>query len=110
MQVHQRKLSLRVGKAALPNSNSQTPDLTDEQLAAGERMVCPFHWQKKILDALCEGTESYMVGLMENANLLAIHVSWRSSYQGFPVPFRLPDPSALLVEALEWSRSVFTVD
>ena len=49
------------------------PNLTDEQIQAGRKNVCPLCWQKKALDALHEGTEAYLVGLMEDANLLAIH-------------------------------------
>ena len=31
-------------------------------------------WTKGTIEALHEGTEAYMTGLMEDANLLAIHV------------------------------------
>ena len=39
---------------------------------------CPLCWQKKAVDALHEGAEAFMVGIMEDANLLAIHTWWVS--------------------------------
>ena len=50
-----------------------TPDLIEEELAEGQRNVCPLHWTKGAIEALHEGMEAYMTGLMEDANLLAIH-------------------------------------
>ena len=50
------------------------PDITDQELARGKQNVCPLRWQKKALDALHEGMEAYMIGVLEDANLLAIHV------------------------------------
>ena len=49
------------------------PDLTEEELAEGQRNVCPLCWTKGAIEALHKGTEAYMTGLMEDANLLAIH-------------------------------------
>ena len=49
------------------------PDLTDEQLEEGRKNVCPLRWQKKALDALHKGAKAYMIGVLEDANLLAIH-------------------------------------
>ena len=49
-------------------------DLTEEEVAAGEKNVCPVRWTKGRIKALIEGTKAYMTGLMEDANLLAIHV------------------------------------
>ena len=37
------------------------------------RNICPLQWTKWALDALHKGTEAYLTGLMEDANLLAIH-------------------------------------
>ena len=51
------------------------PDLTEEELAEGQRNVCPLRWTKGAIKALHKGTEAYMTGLMEDANLLAIHVN-----------------------------------
>ena len=52
---------------------ADAPDLTEEQLAAGEKNICPLQWTKGALEALHEGMEGYMMGLMKDANLLAIH-------------------------------------
>ena len=38
-----------------------------------ERNKCPLRWQQNTLDALHEGAESYLISLLEDANLLAIH-------------------------------------
>ena len=38
----------------------------------GEKAFCP-HWAKGAVDALHEASESYLVGMIEDANLLAIH-------------------------------------
>ena len=40
--------------------------------AEGEKAFCP-RWAKGAVDALHEASESYLVGMMEDANLLAIH-------------------------------------
>ena len=40
--------------------------------AEGETAFCQ-HWAKGAMDALHEASESYLVGMMEDANLLAIH-------------------------------------
>ena len=50
-------------------NRADTPDLTEEEIAGGQKNVCPMRWTKGGI----EGTEAYMTGLMEDANLLAIH-------------------------------------
>ena len=40
--------------------------------AEGENAFCP-RWQKGAVDALHEVAEHYLIGMMEDANLLAIH-------------------------------------
>ena len=52
---------------------ADTPDYMKEELAAGEKNICPMRWTKGTIKALHEGTKAYMTGLMEDANLLAIH-------------------------------------
>ena len=47
-------------------------DPTQLARAEGEKAFCP-HWAKGAVDALHEAAESYLVGMMEDANLLAIH-------------------------------------
>ena len=54
-------------------NRADAPDLTEEQIAVGERNVCPMRWTKGAVEALHEGTEVYMMELLEDANLLAIH-------------------------------------
>ena len=57
----------------LEGNNPEAPNLTDVELKKGKSTPCPMRWQKKVLDALHEGTEAYMVWVMGDANLLAIH-------------------------------------
>ena len=47
-------------------------DPTQLTKAEGEKAFCP-HWAKGAMDALHVASESYLVGMMEDANLLAIH-------------------------------------
>ena len=47
-------------------------DPTQLTRAEGEKAFCPC-WAKGAMDALHEAAESYLVGMMEDANLLAIH-------------------------------------
>ena len=54
----------------------EAPDLTKEELKKGKSNPCPLHWQKKAVDALHKGAEAFMVVIMEDANLLAIHTRW----------------------------------
>ena len=49
------------------------PDLTDQELKEGRLNKCPLRWMKGAIEALHEGAEAYLVLLMEDANLLAIH-------------------------------------
>ena len=59
--------------ASLKGSDPEAPRLTDAELKKGKYTPYPLHWQKKMLDALHKGTEAYMVGVMGEVNLLAIH-------------------------------------
>ena len=47
-------------------------DATKLSKAEGEKAFCP-HWAKGAVDALHEAAENYLVGMMEDANLLTIH-------------------------------------
>ena len=47
-------------------------DPTQLTRAEGEKAFCP-RWAKGAVDALQEAAESYLVGMMEDANLLTIH-------------------------------------
>ena len=48
-------------------------ELTDEEIKKGKKTPCLLRWQKKVVDALHKGTEAFIVSIMEDANLLAIH-------------------------------------
>ena len=52
------------------------PVITDRMYAEGEFVQCPLHWTKGVLDALHEASEYYMVDLLQDVNLIAIH-AWR---------------------------------
>ena len=54
----------------------EAPDLSKAEFKKGKSNPFPLHWQKKVVDALHEGAEAFMVGIMEDANLLAIHAQW----------------------------------
>ena len=54
----------------------EAPDLSKAELKKGKSNPYPLCWQKKAVDALHEGAEAFMVGIMEDANLLAIHAWW----------------------------------
>ena len=49
------------------------PDLSEADLKEGKKNTCPLRWTKGVVEALHEGTEAYITGLMEDTNLLAIH-------------------------------------
>ena len=49
------------------------PDYMEEELQVGRRNKCPLHWTKGAIEALHEGVEDYLVTLLEDRNLLAIH-------------------------------------
>ena len=53
-------------------SGEKEIDPTKLSKAEGEQAFCP-HWAKGAVDALHEAAENYLVGMMEDANLLAIH-------------------------------------
>ena len=64
----------------LKGNDPEPLTLTDAELKKGKQNACPLQWQKKALDALLEGAEAYMVGVMVDTNLLAIH-AWRVTVQ-----------------------------
>ena len=49
------------------------PKITKAQYGAGRVVKCPVWWTRQAVKALHKGTEAYMVSLLEDANLLAIH-------------------------------------
>ena len=59
--------------APQPASTWDAPDLTDEQLEGGSINKCPLQWARSAVEALHQAAEDYLVTIMEDANLLAIH-------------------------------------
>ena len=53
-------------------SGEKEIDPTKLSKAEGGKAFCP-HWAKEAMDALHEAAENYLVGMMEDANLLTIH-------------------------------------
>ena len=49
------------------------PTVTDKEYKKGVYIACPLRWQRSALECLHEGAEAYMVSLLEDTNLLAIH-------------------------------------
>ena len=60
--------------APQPASRWDAPDLTDQELAGGRVNKCPLRWARSAVEALHQAAEDYLVTIMEDANLLAIHV------------------------------------
>ena len=52
------------------------PTITNKEYKKGMYVVCPLRWQRSALECLHEGAETYMVSLLEDTNLLAIHARW----------------------------------
>ena len=67
-----REIMFRKSKR-LADEDCKPKDYTDAELAEGECDKCLLRWQQNALDALHEAAESYLISLMEDANLLAIH-------------------------------------
>ena len=49
------------------------PTIKDKDYKKGMYVACPLRWQRAALECLHEGAEAYMVSLLKDANLLAIH-------------------------------------
>ena len=49
------------------------PEISDERLGRGATNKCPLRWAKKAIEAIHQAAEDYLVTVMEDANLLAIH-------------------------------------
>ena len=60
------------------------PVISDVDYESGMVVKCPMRWTKGALKALHEAAENYMVGLMEDANLLAIH-AWQVTLQPWDI-------------------------
>ena len=51
----------------------EPPAISYKAYKAGSFIKCPLHWTRGAIEAIYKGAESYMISLLENANLLAIH-------------------------------------
>ena len=54
-------------------SGQEMPRFNGGGVKGRKKKHLPLHWTKGAVEALHEGSEAYMTGLMEDANLLAIH-------------------------------------
>ena len=54
-------------------SHWDAPKISDRGYEAGEMNKCPLRWQRDAIKALHQAAEDYLVTIMEDANLLAIH-------------------------------------
>ena len=55
------------------NDDPEPPRISDKAYKAGSFIKCPLRWTQGATKAIHEGAESYMISLLEDANLLAIH-------------------------------------
>ena len=55
------------------NSRVTAAYISDKRYEKGEYIKCPLCWTKGVLEALHEASEYYMVDLLEDAYLIAIH-------------------------------------
>ena len=51
----------------------EPPAISYKAYKAGSFIKCPLCWTRGAIKAIHEGAESYMISLLEDANLLAIH-------------------------------------
>ena len=51
----------------------EPPVISYKAYKAGSFIKCPLRWTQGAIEAIHEGAESYMISLLEDANLLAIH-------------------------------------
>ena len=49
------------------------PVITNKEYKKGTYVACPLKWQRSALECLHEVSEAYLVSLLKDANLLAIH-------------------------------------
>ena len=55
------------------NIDPEPPAISYKAYKAGSFIKCPLRWTRGAIEAIHEGAESYMISLLEDANLLAIH-------------------------------------
>ena len=55
------------------DDDPEPPRISDKAYKAGSFIKCPLCWTQGAIEAIHEGAESYMISLLEDAKLLAIH-------------------------------------
>ena len=55
------------------NIDPEPPAISHKAYKAGSFIKCPLCWTQGAIEAIHEGAESYMISLLEDAHLLAIH-------------------------------------
>ena len=55
------------------DDDPEPPVISDQAYKAGSFIKCPLCWTQRAIEAIHEGAELYMICLLEDANLLAIH-------------------------------------
>ena len=55
------------------DDDPEPPRISNKAYKAGLFIKCPLRWTQGAIEAIHEGAESYMISLLEDANLLAIH-------------------------------------
>ena len=55
------------------NIDPEPPAISYKACKAGSFIKYPLRWTRGAIEAIHEGAESYMISLLEDANLLAIH-------------------------------------
>ena len=55
------------------DDDPEPPRISDKAYKAGSFIKCPLRWTQGAIKAIHEGAELYMISLLEDANLLAIH-------------------------------------
>ena len=68
-----RKEALTRYRTHKPASHWDAPAITDEDYETGKSNKCPLRWARNAVEALHQAAEDYLVTLLEDANLLAIH-------------------------------------
>ena len=55
------------------DEDPEPPEISDWAYEAGSFIKCPLRWARGAIEAIHEGAESFMISLLDDANLLAIH-------------------------------------
>ena len=70
---HKVETAAKWGRRMPTSEELNPPKLSDRAVKGGESVKCPLRWAKSALAALHAASEDYLISLLEDANLLAIH-------------------------------------